>query len=200
MRLFRFAATALLLLRNARAESILYPRVTIFYQPLTGGRSLPLASIEYESFPVYNRVFSYTPPAAGDTTNEAETSHPLFRISIGPSGESTTITSLSTFNPKYTQTITLHLDDDDSVFSASLSADPLTPPSTSETPADSLKVVLLKSKPGPSPKLNTRKPVVIGEDGKEIPQTPEVEKSFFQKYWWALGLVAMAALVGSGEK
>lgn len=201
-------ATGVLVLRFVCAESIIPGEdrlVTIRYQPVKSQpdtRSSVLASVEYK----YNkstyesRVVSYSPPAASDTSNEPDTSHPLFRISTDSPDGSTTITSLSTFNPAYTQTLTLHLKDDGIAFAASFSADPVTPPSTSEDGKPALKVVLLTPQPGPTPKLNVPKPLVLDSDGKEIPQTPEVEKTFFQKYWWIFALVAMLALVGGGDK
>jgi hypothetical protein len=145
-------------------------------------------------------VVSYSPPAASDTSTEPDTSHPLFRISTDSPDGSTTITSLSIFNPAYTQTLTLHLRDDGTPFAASFSADPITPPSTSEDGKPILKVVLLNPQSGPTPKLNVPKPLVLDSEGKEIPQTPEVEKSFIQKYWWVFALVAMLALAGGGDK
>jgi hypothetical protein len=198
-------AVGVLVLRFVRAESIIPDQrlVNIFYQPVTSHldtRSSVLASIEYGIYTFEGRVVSYSPPAASDTSNEPETSHPLLRISIDAPDGSTTITSLSTFNPAYTQTLTLHLRDDRIPFAASFSADPVTPPSTSEDGNPNLNVVLLMPQPGPTPKLNVRKPLVLDSDGKEIQQTPEVEKTFFQKYWWVFALVAMLALAGGGDK
>lgn len=194
------------MLRFVCAESILSEQVqpvNIFYQPvqsLSGVKDSLIASIEYNISTLESRIVSYSPLAASDTLNEPETSHPLVRISTDSPGGSTTITSLSTFNPAHTQILTLHLRDDDLVFAASFSADPLTPPSTSEDPKIKLKVVILRPQPGPTPKFNERKPVMIGSDGKEIPQAAEVEKSFFQKYWWVFALVAVLALAGGGDK
>ncbi len=202
MRVSLFAAAALLL-QPVHAESVIFDQlqpVHVFYQPLSSTKSSPLASIHFNVSSLESRVSSYTPPAAGDATTKPETSHPLFRISTNSVGDSTTISSLSTFNPTYMQTVALHLNDDGLVCAASFSADPLIPPPTSNTPTANLKVTLLPPNPGPTPKLNSRKPVVVGSDGKEIAQEPQVEKSFFQKYWWALALVAVLALTGGGDK
>jgi hypothetical protein len=201
-------AAGVLLLRFARSGSIISDvdrLVTILYQPVisqSDTRSSVLASVEYK----YNkstyesRVVSYSPPAASDTSQEPDTSHPLYRILTDSPDSSTTITSLSTFNPAYTQTLTLHLNDDGIAFAASFSADPVTLPLNSEDGRPNLEVVLLAPQPGPTPKLNVPKPLVLDSDGKEIPQTPEVEKTFFQKYWWVFALVAMLALAGGGDK
>jgi hypothetical protein len=62
-------------------------------------------------------------------------------------------------------------------------------------------VELITPTPGPMPKLNSRKPTVIGPDGKEAPAEGEVpEKSFFQKYWWVFLLLTVVAMAGSGDK
>lgn len=198
---------AALLLRHAHGDFLvpdeLQP-IRIFSQPVAQSLShtniSPLASIEYNISNHESRLLSYSPPVISNTKNEPLISHPLFRISTDSMDGSTMVTSLSTFNPAYAQTLTLHLRDDGLVFAASFSADPLTPPSTSNIPAPNLEVILLAPKPGPAPKLNIRKPVAVGADGKEMPQAPEVEKSFFQKYWWAFALVAVLALAGGGDK
>ena len=208
MRVSLLAATAFML-QAVHAETTVLPQlqsVDIFHQPI---RSLPddkrseslLAFVKYNVSSLESTVLSYSPPTTSDTTTELRTSHPLLRISTNTPDGSTTVTSLSTFNPRYTQTLTLHLRDDGLVLAASISVEPLVPsPATSQDPKAILKVVVVRPQPGPTPKLNVRKPVVVGADGKEIPQEPEVEKTFFQKYWWALALVAVLALAGGGDK
>ncbi len=200
-------AAAALMLQAARAEATTSPQlqsVDIFYQPI---KSLPndkkalLASVKYNISSLESSVLSYAPPAASDTTTEPGVSHPLFRISTNTPGGSTTVTDLSTFSPTYAQTLILHLREDYLVLAASISAESRASPTrSSQDPKANLKVVFVRPQPGPTPKLNVRKPVVVGADGKEMPQEPEVEKTFFQKYWWALALVAVLALVGGGDK
>lgn len=203
MRASIFSAITVLL-PLAQAEPVIFDqlkRVHIYSQHLSNTVPSPLASIDYNTSSLESKVLSYFPQAVSETTNEPQTSHPLLRISTDSADSSTTITSLSTFNPTYTQTLSLHLNGDGVVFAASFSADPLNPPPpTSNDPIQHLKVVLVEPNLGPTPKLNSRKPVVVGADGKEIPQVPEVEKSFFQKYWWAFALVAVLALSGGGDK
>ncbi|KAF7502376.1 hypothetical protein GJ744_005968 [Endocarpon pusillum] len=206
MRVSLFAAAALML-QDVHAEVTILPQlqsVDIFYQLM---RSSPddkgslLAFVKYNVSSLESTLLSYSPPATSDTATELGTSHPLFRISTNTPDGSTTVTSLSTFSPTYTQTLTLHLRDDDLVFAASISAEPLVlSPPTPQDPKTSLKVVVVRPQPAPTPKLNVRKPVVVDADGKEVPQEPEVEKTLFQKYWWALALVAVLALAGGGDK
>ena len=61
-------------------------------------------------------------------------------------------------------------------------------------------VELIAPRPGPTPKLNTRKPPAIGVDGKEVPAEEVQEKSLFQKYWWVLLLVTVLVMAGGGDK
>ena len=62
-----------------------------------------------------------------------------------------------------------------------------------------VKINLIAPTPGPTAKLGSRKPAVIGSDGQEIPAAQE-EKSFFQKYWWMLLIAGVLALSSGGEK
>lgn len=200
-------AVAALMLQAVCAETLIFHQlqsVDIFYQrikSLPNDKSSLLASVRYNISSLESTVLSYSPPAVSDTTTEPGVSHPLLRISTNTPDGSTTVTGLSTFNPTYAQTLILHLREDDLVLAASLSAGPhAPPPPISQDPKAYVKVVVIRPQPGPAPKLNVRKPVVVGADGKEIPQEPEVEKTFFQKYWWALALVAVLALAGGGDK
>lgn len=206
---FPLLASAALLLKIVHAiEGLTLVPISVYSQhvtgPLSSNKGSLVTSINYDSATFETEVLSYHPPPTENTTAESFTSHPLLRISLHPEPqgndrESTTVTSLSTFNPAYTQIFTLHLNDDGSPVAASFSVDQHTTPSSSNLPESKLKVVLLRPTPGPTPKLNAQKPVVVDADGKEVPQVPEVEKSFFQKYWWAFALMAVLALSGSGD-
>ncbi len=204
MKISLIAAAAAAVLQLTSTGAIVVDRlqpVEIFYQPLShltsNTKVSELASISYNVSTLDSIVYRYSPPAAAETTND-QTSHPLFRIFTNSPKGSTTITSLSAFNPAYTPILTLHLNEDALVFSASFSADPISPSSSATDPSSNLKVNILRPTTGPAPKLNQRKPAVLGADGKEVPQVPEVEKSFFQKYWWAFALVAVLAVTGGG--
>lgn len=210
-----------------------YQHIQIYYQPTTPSASNSaatlLASIDYDITNLDSKVISYSPPSftsgEDDNNNNNDGTGPnpeqLFRILTTRSTDggddgingATTISSLSNFNPAYTPTLTLHLTTDDSIFAASLSADPLSPsppPSSSSSPPASpppsqphqptLKVTILRPTPGPAPALNAKKPVLLDADGKEVVQPPEVEKTLFQKYWWALALIGVLAISGSADK
>ncbi|KAF4553718.1 Hypothetical protein D9617_6g094500 [Elsinoe fawcettii] len=62
----------------------------------------------------------------------------------------------------------------------------------------SVKVDVQQIKPGPEPVLN--RPVKVGLDGR--PEGAEPEKSFLQKYWWAIGIFLVIQVVagGGGDK
>ncbi|KAF2771527.1 hypothetical protein EJ03DRAFT_30806 [Teratosphaeria nubilosa] len=52
-------------------------------------------------------------------------------------------------------------------------------------------------KPGPTPRLN--KPVVLSPDGKAPEKEPE--KTFLQKYWWAIaGFLLLQVVLGAGKQ
>ncbi|PNS13758.1 hypothetical protein CAC42_3251 [Sphaceloma murrayae] len=73
------------------------------------------------------------------------------------------------------------------------------PKSTSTEPIEgTLSVEVVQQKPGPVPALN--RPVVLRADGKV--EGAEPEKTFLQKYWWAIGIFLVIQLVsgGGGDK
>ena len=64
-----------------------------------------------------------------------------------------------------------------------------------------VKVNLLAPVPGPKPKLGSRKPPVVGADGKEVPaEVQEDNRSFFQKYWWVFLAGAILVMSSGGAE
>ena len=61
-----------------------------------------------------------------------------------------------------------------------------------------VKVNLLVAGEGPQPKWNTRAPVQIDADGKEIEPEQVVEKTFFQKYWYIILAIGFLIMSGGG--
>jgi hypothetical protein len=216
---------------SSASPSAAFPNsITLSYEPVLDSSSVkPLATIFYDPKTLKSSLSSWAPPVvdAQSTTPEPASSK-LFRILL-PNGSST-LASLATFNSSLTQTISLHLSPNDgTVFSASVSATAALPPprsskskskSKSKTKSSSkakskskaqpapaaedfanVHIEIITPTPGPMPKLNSRKPTVIGPDGKEAPAEGEVpEKSFFQKYWWVFLLLTVVAMAGSGDK
>ena len=206
-----------------------YPNsITLSYESVHDTSSVkPLATIFYDPKSLKSTLSSWTPPSAEIQSTTSEPTTPqLLRILL-PNGSST-LTSLATFNNSLTQTVSLHISPNDAtIFSASVAASvPIPPARTSKSKSKSkskkattkktkaetqqpaavledfanVHVELIAPKAGPVPKLNSRKPPVVGADGKEVPAEEVPEKSFFQKYWWAFILISILAMAGSGEK
>jgi hypothetical protein len=221
--------SALAGLVSSASPSAAFPNsVTLSYEPVLDSSSVkPLATIFYDPKTLKSSLSSWTPPVVdAQSMTPSPISSKLLRILL-PNGSST-LASLATFNSSLTQTISLHLSPNDgTVFSAFVSAAVALPPprslkskSKSKTKSSSkakskskaqpapaaedfanVRVELITPTPGPMPKLNSRKPTIIGPDGKEAPAEGEVpEKSFFQKYWWVFLLLTVVAMAGSGDK
>jgi hypothetical protein len=187
---------------TAQASASLPKSITLSYESLLPrSQSVkPLATIFYDPDTLKTSISSWTPPSLDSlkTTTAEPTSPRLLRVLL-PSGSST-LTSLGTFNNSLNQNIDLHLSPtgDGTVFSASVYAS--TPivevlPSGSKSKSKAkkqaeaqknaqananLQVKIVAPIPGAAPKLASKKPPVVGADGKEQPAAEEVEKSFFQ--------------------
>lgn len=206
----------------AQSAATLPKSITLSYESLLpGSQSVkPLATIFYDPNTLKTSISSWTPPSVDlpQSTTSQPTSPQLLRILL-PNGSST-LTSLGIFNNSLSQNVDLHLSPtgDGSVFSASIYAS--TPivevlPSGSKPKTKSKKlaeaqknaqananvqVKLIGITPGAAPRLASKKPPVVGPDGHEQPAPEEVEKSFFQKYWWIFAVVAILAMAGGGDK
>ena len=60
-----------------------------------------------------------------------------------------------------------------------------------------VRVNLRVSGQGPAPRLNSRKPVQVDAEGREVVQEEQQEKTFIQKYWY-LGLALAFVLISGG--
>ena len=221
--------SGLAVLVSSASSSAAFPNsITLSYEPVHEALAVkPLATIVYDPKTLKCSLSSWMPPSTDSISTTLEPTSPqLLRILL-PNGSST-LTSLATFNNSLTQTISLHVSSaDGTIYSASVSATVPPPvPRLSESKSKSksgaktksqtrsktqpqpspeelahVQVELVPATPGPIPKLNSRKPPVIGADGKEAPAEGEVsEKSFFQKYWWAFLIITVVAMLGSGDK
>ncbi|KAF2205008.1 hypothetical protein GQ43DRAFT_344654, partial [Delitschia confertaspora ATCC 74209] len=104
------------------------------------------------------------------------------------------LTSASTFTPSYKKKFLLHVDEKGEVYHIGLSTSARAQRSETE---DEVEVEVVRRGAGPRPVLN--KPVVLNREGRV--EGKEVEKTFLQKYWWALLLfVAVQFLVGGGDE
>ncbi len=190
----------------------------------------PLATIFYDPKTLKSTLSSWAPPSAEThSTTPEPTSPQLLRILL-PNGSSTLTSLATFNNSLTQTISLHLSPNDATIFSASVSATiPLPPPRTSKSKSQSkskttkskkskavgaeaqkpvavpedfanVHIELIAPKAGPVPKLNTRKPPVVGADGKEVAAEEVAEKSFFQKYWWAFILISILAMAGSGEK
>jgi hypothetical protein len=206
----------------AQSAATLPKSITLSYESLLPALQSvkPLATIFYDPNTLKSSISSWTPPSVDSlqSTTADPTSPQLLRILL-PSGSST-LTSPGTFNDSLIQNVDLHLSPvgDGSVFSASVYASTpvleiLPSGSKSKTKAKKLaeaqkktkansnvQVKVVGTKPGVAPKLVSKKPPVVGADGREQPAPEDVEKSFFQKYWWIFAVVAVLAMAGGGDK
>lgn len=212
-------ATGLVL---AQSAATLPKSITLSYESLLPeSQSVkPLATIFYDPDTLKSSISSWTPPSTDSlrSTTAEPVSPQLLRILL-PSGSSA-LTSLGTFNNSLNQNIDLHLSPvgDGSVLFASVYAstpivEVLPSGSKSKTKAKKLaeaqknakdntdvQVKVMGTIPGVTPKLVSKKPPVVGADGREQPAPEEVEKSFFQKYWWIFAVVALLSMAGGGDK
>ncbi|KAI9833685.1 MAG: hypothetical protein M1826_006776 [Phylliscum demangeonii] len=200
---------------------------TVHAWPLSSPSPVPYLEIAYDATS-RQTTLSKTHPVSVEVVDRA-TTDPLIRVGLwepDARGWKGVVTTASAFQDTWTQTISLHLDDQGEVWHVGFYALPTStasprPPASKRQAAgemeDRIRVELVRAVPGPTPPVNA--PVVLDEHGK----TPEkeVEKTFFQKYvsgilpgasfpqadhpafsryWWALLALALFALVGSGEK
>ncbi|KAF2225611.1 hypothetical protein BDZ85DRAFT_247648 [Elsinoe ampelina] len=135
-------------------------------------------------------------------------------IALSPSKEKAYTSILlppSAFSSFRDRTLTLLVDRAGVPYHLSFSSVPAVPPPSDDPAVEarrkrnprpvegSIKVEVEQIKPGPGPVLN--KPVVLSRDGRVEGQEPE--KSFLQKYWWAIGIFLVIQVVaggGGGEK
>ncbi|EED18379.1 conserved hypothetical protein [Talaromyces stipitatus ATCC 10500] len=151
-----------------------------------------LAKIAYNPDTLESKVLSYTPPTIENTGGNG----PHYRIGFyttAADGSKQWVGSLVSQSALTTQHNTLQL-----YLSGSQQHDlyhvSLHKGYNADQSSDSVAVELIYPEAGAMPELN--KPIVVNPDGTG-PQE-EVEKTFFQKYWWVLMIVALMTLSGGG--
>lgn len=157
--------------------------VAIQVWPLESTQPQQLAQVTYNPSTLTSTVSALSPPQ-GPYQSEN-----LVRVGLYDSKTSDwrgIVTSAASFDTKYQQKISLHLDDDGSVWHVGFSAYPK-PKSIVQnanmkidtiTDASQVVVEIIKPSAGPTPVLN--KPVVLTAEGKV--QEKEPEKGMLQKY------------------
>ncbi|KAG9379562.1 hypothetical protein A1F94_009918 [Pyrenophora tritici-repentis] len=173
----------LLLLPVALASS-----VTLYVSSVPASASADTAIIEYDADQSVGTLASYTPP-----TGSYSPGH-LLRVGLTDSVSGPwrgVLTSAASFSDQYHKKFVIHVDDKGEPYHIGFR----TRVKGSE---EEVEVEIVKKNDGPKPVLN--KPIVLNADGKVDGKEPE--KTFLQKYWWALALFLVVQLVagGGGEK
>ncbi|KAF2280187.1 uncharacterized protein EI97DRAFT_391080 [Westerdykella ornata] len=181
----------LLLLPVAFASSVtLYvhslPSTESHHSPIPS--PIPLAQIDYDADTSTGTLASYTPPTGSYSPDH------LLRIGLGDPKIGHwrgVLTSAASFGDEYKKKFTVHIDEKGEPYHVGFSTDV-------RGSGDEVEVEVVKRESGPKPVLN--KPVVLNADGKLDNKEPE--KTFLQKYWWAIGLFLLIQVVagGGGEK
>ncbi|TKA66320.1 hypothetical protein B0A55_08354 [Friedmanniomyces simplex] len=164
--------------------------VDILAWPLSAPKAATLAKITYNS--TFATVKSYNNPTI---PQEDDT------VRIGfyhPSGSWSGIaTAASNFAPEKDKKLQLHLNINGELYHVGFRASDYGSSSGTSNTKDGMSVEVVRIRPGPTPFLN--KPVVVSADGTVPPK--EAEKSFLQKYWWAIaGFMLLQVIMSSGGK
>ncbi|KAH7045819.1 hypothetical protein B0J12DRAFT_141963 [Macrophomina phaseolina] len=180
-------AVLALLLTAALADKT----INIHAWPLGASAPQHLAQVSYETTTSNASVVSWKPPAF--STPDA-----LVRVGLQKPDWTGILTSGAALGSDYKKTLILHADAQGAVYSVGFGAEPReeTTRNTAEND-DVVEVRVEKAQPGPAPVLN--KPVVLDESGKLAGQG-EPEKTFLQKYWWAIALFVVLQLFAGGKE
>ncbi|KAI7120851.1 hypothetical protein KC343_g18032 [Hortaea werneckii] len=166
--------------------------VDIFAWPLNPPQSTLLAKISYNStVATVDSYQPFAPPA------------PAVPVSVGfkhwhGAVWSCVSTDASNFAAGKDKKLQLHLDQNGDLFHLGFKASDVggSHGKTKESKKGDLSVEIVPVNKGPSPALN--KPIVVNQDGS-MPDKVE-EKSFFQKYWWAIAGFLLLQVVMGGAK
>ncbi|USP73741.1 uncharacterized protein yc1106_01015 [Curvularia clavata] len=168
--------------------------VTVYVSPVPASGNtaaiaspVPLAQIEYDADQSVGTLVSYTPPTGSYAADH------LLRVGITDAKSDTwrgVVTSAASFSEQYHKKFVIHIDDKGEPFHVGFTT-------RTKGSENEIEVEILRKNAGPQPVLN--KPIVLNADGKLGSEEPE--KTFLQKYWWAIALFLLVQLVaGGGEK
>ncbi|KAI9729756.1 MAG: hypothetical protein M1834_006707 [Cirrosporium novae-zelandiae] len=191
---FSFFLLLLLSLNNifTVADDSQQQSATIYVWPLTAATPSVLAEVSYNPITLQSSLIKYNKPNLATSAGEED----LVRVGFY-SAESNqwigTATGLHNFDDNNLEkTLALTLNDKGKLLQSSFKA---SVSSNTGRTSNSLRIQLVKPAAAPQPHLN--RPVVLNEDGK-VSET-EPEKTFFQKYWWAILGVTLLALTTGGD-
>ncbi|KAH5037897.1 hypothetical protein HBI74_035420 [Parastagonospora nodorum] len=145
---------------------------------------IPLAQIEYDIDQSVGTLSSYTPPTGSHAPDH------LLRVGLSDPQTGTwrgIVASAASFADEYHKKFVIHVDEKGEPYYVGLGT-------SAKQAGDQVEVEIVKRQPGPKPVLN--KPIVFNAEGKIDSKEPE--KSFLQKYWWAIALFLVVQLVAGG--
>ncbi|KAI1135243.1 hypothetical protein F5Y05DRAFT_394922 [Hypoxylon sp. FL0543] len=189
---FSSGFSALMGLALASLASAADRTAAIYIQPVSQAPAAPapLAEIRYDPAAAASpaEVISYEAPEIPDEAR-------LVRVgAYDPSAKrwasSTSVASVENFSKGYSPTLILSVDQKGDVLGAALRGVRIDAGQTRDFGPQALVLV---TEPGKQPELN--KPVVLSPEGKDAVQD---ERTFFQKYWWLIGIVVIMTLTGGG--
>lgn len=163
-------------------------KVTIYSWPMSASKPSELAQLEYSeaSTGFRSSISNFSPPTLA-SEGAPSTTKELVRIGLydpATKGWQGVVTAANSFDPKYQQKITLHMDPDHQPWHIGFSA--YTKPSPTqkmrrkgEEPEVIPQVISEVIIPSPAPTPHLNKPVVLSPEGK-VDDKPE-EKTFLQK-------------------
>lgn len=198
----------LLLLPSALATTVAASTLTLYISSVPHNQNaapapipspIPLAQISYDPHAATAELSSYTPPTGAYTPEH------LLKLGIltpgpvknGQEGEwHGILTSAASFDTQYKKTFTLWVDERGEVYHVGFSTSARANGGQGEADKDEVAVEVVKRSAGPVPALN--RPVVLNAEGKLDGKEPE--KSFLQKYWWAIGIFLLIQMIAGGAK
>ncbi|KAH7401077.1 hypothetical protein DE146DRAFT_755513 [Phaeosphaeria sp. MPI-PUGE-AT-0046c] len=176
----------LLLLPVAVASS-----VTLYVFPVPTSDSaavipspIPLAQIEYDVDQSIGTISSYTPPTGSYSPDH------LLRVGLSDPKSGSwrgIVTSAASFADQYHKKFVIHVDERGEPYHVGFGT-------SAKIAGEEVEVEIVRRTPGPQPVLN--KPIVLNAEGKIDSKEPE--KTFLQKYWWAIALFVVVQLVAGG--
>ncbi|KAF1932971.1 uncharacterized protein M421DRAFT_53399 [Didymella exigua CBS 183.55] len=157
--------------------------------PVSGGTAvipsaIPLAQIEYDADQAVGTLASYTPPTGSYSDDH------LLRVGLTDPKTGSwrgVVTSASSFADQYHKKFIVHVDEKGEPYHIGFGT-------SAKGAGKEVEVEVVKRSPGSKPVLN--RPIVLNAEGKL--ETKEPEKTFLQKYWWALALFIVVQLVSGG--
>ncbi|KAB8339151.1 hypothetical protein FH972_022087 [Carpinus fangiana] len=190
----RLIASALVVLSTLTSAASSSKSITIYSWPLSASKPGQLAQVSYDSTALTSTISKYTPPTGSYTPEE--------RIRVGfydpQDGKwAGVVTSAASFDPTLQQKLSIQVDDQGEMYHISFGAVQKTKATEqvakgsgkngsakreAKATTKPLIVELVKADSAPRPVLN--KPVVLDPTGKVAGKVEE--KSFLQKYWWAI--------------